>query len=329
MMQYLFKECLNIDLKIPFERIKYCDALKDYASDKPDTRFSLKIKNITDVVKDCSFKIFRDMISEGGVVLGIYAKGAGSYSKKDLNNITRYVEELGAKGLAYFIVDEKVLSPIIKFFTSSEIEKIIKITSAKRGDLLLFIADKLDIASKVLSQLRLYLAQKLNLVDHSIFNFAWVVDFPLFEEDKKEKCLSPYHHPFTQPVDEDIKLLDREPLKVQARAYDLLLNGVEIAGGSIRIHKSEIQEKIFNILKIPPLVAKEKFGFLLSALQYGAPPHGGIALGLDRLCALLLKEETIREVIAFPKTQSGSCPLTDAPYEVSKWQLHELGIKIV
>lgn len=329
MLKYVFEKCLNMNLEIPFERIKYDEALEDYGNDKPDIRFELKIKNITDIVKNCSFKVFKDTIDKGGVTRGINAKAAGNYSRKDLDDLTRYVVDLGAKGLSYFIVEDDLKSLITKFFTPEEISKIKELMGAEKGDVLLFVADKFDITNKVLSQLRLHLAKKLNLIDDNVFKFVFIVDFPLFEEDEKEKRLVSGHHPFTSPHDEDIELLDKQPQKAKAKAYDLSLNGQEVAGGSIRIHHPDLQEKIFGILKITPEEAREKFGFLLNALEFGAPPHGGIALGLDRLCAIILKEETIRDVIAFPKTQSGVCPLTDAPYSVSKKQLDELGIKII
>lgn len=329
MLQYLFEKCEIGNINIPFERIKYQDALENYGTDKPDVRFDLKIKNITEIVKNCSFGVFKNTIEKGGCVRGINAKGCGNYSRSEIDNLTKYVSEFGAKGLAYFIVEDEIRSSITKFFTEEELQKIKKVMSAQKGDLLLFVADKFDITNKSLSALRLHLAKKLNLVDNNTFKFVWIVDFPLFEKDEKENRLSSCHHPFTHPQDEDLDLLDTEPLKVRAKAYDLVLNGHEIAGGSIRIHRSDLQEKIFNILKIPQEEAREKFGFLLDALQYGAPPHGGIAFGLDRLCAIILGEDSIRNVIAFPKTQSGTCPLTDAPYSVSKEQLDELSIKVI
>lgn len=329
MLKSVFDKVLKIKLKTPFPNISYKEAMESYGTDKPDPRFGLKLVDISSLVSDCSFKVFKEVIDEGGKVKGMNVKGGGKFSRKDIDELTRWVNSLGAKGLAYFFVEEELKSPILKFFSEEEKKEILKKMEAERGDLLLFIADQEELVNKVLAALRLELAKRLNLFKERTFQFVWVTSFPLLEYSDEEKKLVSSHHPFTAPCDEDLHLLEKEPLKVRAKAYDLILNGVEVGGGSIRIHKREVQERVFKVLGLKEEEVKEKFGFLLEAFEYGAPPHGGIAPGLDRLVRIIAGEEDIREVIAFPKTQSGSCPLTQAPYRVSEKQLKELRIKTI
>lgn len=331
LMAFIFKNVLNKNLALPFRRLTYDEAMETYGNDKPDTRFELPLVTLTDIVKGCEFKVFSVPVSKGGVVKGLNAKGCGSYSRKEIDDLTKHAVSLGAKGLAWIIVenDGKLSSPIVKFFKENEIAGIKEKLNAQNGDLLLFVADEETMANKVLSQIRLYFAEKLNLIPKDEFHFVWIADFPMFEYSETEKRLVACNHPFTSPKDEDVALLDSQPEKAKAKAYDLVLNGTEIAGGSIRIHNTELQKKIFNVLQMTDEEAQSKFGFLLEALQFGAPPHGGFAVGFDRLMALLCGEDSIRDVIAFPKTQSGVCPLTDAPYEVSEKQLKEVFIKTV
>lgn len=331
MLSVVLKNVFNQTLSVPFHRLSYDDAMEKYGNDKPDTRFELPLVSLTDIVKNCEFKVFAVPVSKGGVVKGLNAKGCGGFSRKEIDDLTKHAMSLGAKGLAWIIVepDGKLSSPIVKFFKENEISGIKEKLNAQNGDLLLFVADEESTANKVLSQLRLYFGEKLNLVPKDGMHFVWVVDFPMFEHSETEKRLVACNHPFTAPKDEDIPILDSQPEKAKAKAYDLVLNGTEIAGGSIRIHSAELQKKIFHALQMTEEDAQKKFGFLLEALQYGAPPHGGFAFGFDRLMAILCGEDSIRDVIAFPKTQSGVCPLTDAPYDVSEKQLKEVFIKTV
>ena len=327
----IFKEALGKELKLPFARLSYGEAMLRYGSDKPDTRFGMEIADLGDELKNCQFKVFAQVISNGGVVRGICVPGGEKFSRSEIDGLTSFVAAYGARGLAWMKVTANGLeSNIVKFFSAAELESIQARLGAKAGDLLLFLADSPEIAAQGLGALRLKLAKELKLIPEKEFNFLWVVDFPLLEWDKEEKRWSAMHHPFTSPRHEDVPLLDKPEAAgaVRARAYDIVLNGVEIGGGSIRIHREELQEKMFSLLKISPQEARERFGFLLDALTYGAPPHGGLALGLDRLCALLLGEESIRDVIAFPKTQKAACLMTGAPGAVNPRQLKELEIKI-
>ena len=330
LLAYLFEKVLNITLDTPFPKISYEDALRYYGTDRPDIRFDMKLKELSDLFKDTSFKVFRSVLDSGGVIKGL--KAPANFSRKELDELTGFAQEMGAKGLAWIkynknakSYEEKWSSPIVKFFEKSVLEKLEEIFNPLEDfATFFFVADKEEIANLVLAELRIHLAKKLNLIPEKKFSFVWIVDFPLFEWDEEENRLVSVHHPFTHPKEEDIPLLETDPLKVKSRAYDIVLNGVEVGGGSIRIHKKEIQKKVFELLKISPEEAEEKFGFLLTALEYGAPPHGGIAFGLDRLIMLMLGKKSIREVIPFPKTQRAQCLLTGAPAEVKIEQILEL-----
>jgi aspartyl-tRNA synthetase len=329
LMKEIFKASLGIEIKTPFERIIYSEAIDRFGSDKPDVRFGMELVEVTDEVKECEFKVFRNIIEKGGLIKGIKVPQGASFSRGEIDELTSLVSIYGAKGLAYFRVKGGELeSPISKFFTPQILDAIKRKFQTQEGDLLLFVADKPKIVNESLGNLRLILGQRLDLIPKEGFYFTWVVDYPLFEYNEEEKRLVSNHHPFTSPKDTDYHLLDTAPEKVKARAYDLILNGIEIGGGSIRIHRKDIQEKVFKILGISPKESMEKFGFLLEALEYGAPPHGGIAFGLDRLLRIIIGSSTIRDVIAFPKTQSTTCPMTGAPFEVEHFQLSELKIKL-
>ncbi len=330
LLAYLFEKTLNITLETPFPRLSYETALKDYGTDRPDLRFDMKLKELSSLFKETSFKVFRSALDSGGVIKGL--KAPATFSRKELDDLTKVSQELGAKGLAWIkynknasSFEEKWSSPIVKFFEKVVLEKLEEIFNPLENTAtFFFVADKEEVANAVLSELRVHLAKKLNLIPENKFSFVWIVDFPLFEWDDEENRLVSVHHPFTHPKEEDIPLLEEDPLKVRSRAYDIVLNGVEIGGGSIRIHRRDLQKKIFELLKISSEEAEEKFGFLLTALEYGAPPHGGIAFGLDRLIMLMLGKKSIREVIPFPKTQRAQCLLTGAPAEVRIEQILEL-----
>ncbi|NUN24880.1 MAG: aspartate--tRNA ligase, partial [Candidatus Jettenia caeni] len=309
--------------------LSYKEAMTSYGCDAPDLRFDMKIKDISDIAQTSNFKVFLDTIKSGGQVRGINATGCGNYSRKDIDDLTAFVGQFGAKGLAWFKVEENSLaSSIAKFFPLENQENIQRRMDAKKGDLLLFVADKPKVVSQSLAQLRLHLGHKNKLINTSAFNFSWVVDFPLFDYNEDLQRYEVLHHPFTSPYPDDLPILEEKPLEVKARAYDLVLNGVELGGGSIRIHTPEVQKRVFRLLGIDDANAAAKFGFLLDALKYGAPPHGGIALGVDRMVTLLLQLDDIREVIAFPKTQKATCLMTNAPSEVDTQQLCDLGIRL-
>ncbi|WP_022670380.1 aspartate--tRNA ligase [Hippea alviniae] len=326
----VFKETIGVDVNPPFKRITYQEALDRFGSDKPDMRFGLELKKLTDIVQNTKFKVFKDVVDKGGIVYGLNAKGCIDFSRKEIDDLTNLVAVYGAKGLAWIKVkaNYELQSPIVKFFSKEEINGILKRLEAEPGDLLFFMADTPKVVYDSLGALRLEIGKKLKLANEDEFNFVWVVDFPLFEWNEDENRWEAMHHPFTSPKEEDLEYLETDPARVKARAYDITLNGVEIGGGSIRIHRSDVQQKMFKALGISDEEAQIKFGFLIEALKYGAPPHGGLAIGFDRLVALILKEKSIREVIAFPKTQKGVCMLTDAPSEVDEKQLLELSIRV-
>jgi len=329
MMQRLFKDVLDIELNVPFGRMDYAEAMSRFGTDRPDTRFGLELVDLTETVRECGFNVFQTVVKKGGLVKSINAKGCGDFSRKDLDDLTEYVGQFGAKGLAWVKVKTggEWQSPITKFFTDEERLAISNALDAAENDVLFFVADTGTIVHQALSELRLELARRLGLIDKGSYNFVWVVDFPLLEYDHEEKRHVAVHHPFTAPKDEDVEYLESDPGRVRSRAYDLVLNGIEIGGGSIRIHQKGLQDTIFNALGINREEAADKFGFLLQALELGAPPHGGIAFGLDRLLMILAGRDTIRDVIAFPKTQKATCPLTEAPASVSRKQLTELYLR--
>ena len=325
----IVKEVYNIDLSLPLPRLSYKEAMENYGSDKPDTRFDLKLINVEDAVRGCDFAVFKNALDNKFIIRCLNAKGGEKLSRKDIDDFTKYVGIFGAKGLAWMRVTENGLeSNIVKFFSKENQNKILEITKAEKGDLLFFVADTPKITFDALGNLRLKVAEKLNLIDKDKLNFLWVVEFPLFEYDYKEKRISATHHPFTAPVPEDIAILESDTLKVRSDTYDLVLNGNEIGGGGQRIYDSSVQAKIFNLLGISEEKAKERFGFLLDALKYGAPPMCGMAFGIDRVIMLLQKQDSIREVIAFPKTQKGQCLMSGCPSAVDEEQLEELHLKV-
>ncbi|OQY10782.1 MAG: aspartate--tRNA ligase [Fusobacteriia bacterium 4572_132] len=317
----------KIDYK--FEKITYEEAMNKYGSDKPDLRFDLELSELTDIAKECGFKVFRTVAEKGGLVRGINGKGAAKFSRKYLDDLTKYVGVYGAKGLAWIRINEDgtYTSPITKFFSEDEIESIVKRMNGESGDILFFVADRAKVVYDSLGALRLKLGKDLGLIDEEEYKFGWVVDFPLLEYSEEEKRYKAQHHPFTAIKEEDIDLLEKSPEKVRTVSYDMVLNGHEIGGGSLRIHQGEIQNKIFNLLGLTQEEADEKFGFFLEAFKYGAPPHGGLAFGLDRFLMVLLNEKSIREVIPFPKTQKGQCLMTEAPSRIELTQLRELNLK--
>jgi aspartyl-tRNA synthetase len=329
----IWKGILGVDVAAPMRRISYKDTVDYYGTDRPDLRFDMKLKNISDIAKQSSFKVFTSAIEKGGIAKGLCAPGGDKYSRSDIEKtLTEFVADYGAKGLAWFKAKKEnekltLASSITKFFTPEQLQQIIESFDAKDGDLLLFVADSEKIANKALAPLRCKLAKELRLYDEKNFEFVWVVDFPLFEWNEDEKRYDSLHHPFTAPVQEDLDKLETDPANIRSQAYDIVVNGSEIGGGSIRIHNPKIQQKVFELLKISKKQAQQQFGFFLKALEYGAPPHGGIALGLDRLVMLLTGTNNIRDVIAFPKTQRGQCLLTDAPSEVDQKQLDELNLR--
>jgi aspartyl-tRNA synthetase len=329
MMAVVFQEVKGITLTRPFPRLSYPEAMDRFGSDKPDTRFDLELKDVSSVVKGCGFKVFKEALEHGGCVKGINAKGMGHLSRSELDSWVETARGYGAKGLAWFKVTGKGCdSPIVKFFEPEVLNRLISILDAKEGDLLLFVADQLKVVQMSLGGLRLALSEKLNLRQTERYHFLWVTDFPLLEYDDLEKRYVANHHPFTSPKEEDLPLLKTDPLRVRSRAYDLVLNGEELGGGSIRIHRPDLQRRVFELLNRDEEETRLRFGFLLEALEYGAPPHGGIAFGLDRLIMLLSGASSIRDVIAFPKTQRAICPLSEAPSKVDAKQLKELHIKL-
>ncbi|MBG9792354.1 aspartyl-tRNA synthetase [Paenibacillus dendritiformis] len=328
LMVRLFKSTIGVDIPAPFQRITYQEAMEKYGSDKPDLRFGLELVDVCDLVANSGVKVFASVIEKGGVVKVLNAKGCGTWSRKDIDDLGPYAARYGAKGLAWIQVkDGEFRGPIVKFMSEEEIAALRERTGAEDGDLLLFSADTRKVVYDVLGNLRLYIGRRLNLIDDSAFKFAWVVDFPLLDYDEDEKRYVAAHHPFTRPKDEDLHLFDSDPGQIRAQAYDLVLNGYEVGGGSLRIYKRDVQEKMFTALGFSPEEAQEKFGFLLNAFEYGTPPHGGIALGLDRLIMLLAGRTNLRETIAFPKTASAVDLMMDAPNVVEPAQLEQLHIK--
>ena len=328
MVAAIFKEVKGLDTKPPFTRLSYAEALDKYGLDAPDIRFAMPLVDLGGVFAGTEFKVFRSVLDKQGIIKGLNLKGGARLSRKEIDDLLAVVQVYGAKGLAWIKVNEDGWqSPIVKFFTEAEVASLGQEMAAEAGDLLLFVADKAAVTNEALGRLRLHLGDKMGLIDESQMAFCWVVDFPMFAWDEQEKRHTAIHHPFTAPLDEDLEKLNNEPLAVKAKAYDLVLNGIEIGGGSIRIHDADIQAKVFQLLNIDDAEAREKFGFLLDALTFGAPPHGGVAFGLDRLMMLLLGRQSIREVIAFPKTQKATCLLSGAPNTVSPRQLRDLAIK--
>ncbi|HOP99678.1 MAG TPA: aspartate--tRNA ligase [Acetivibrio clariflavus] len=326
----VFEEALGIKLETPFIRMPYQEAMDRFGTDKPDIRFGLELVNVSDLVENCGFKVFADAVKNGGSVRAINAKGGGRhFSRREIDSLGEFVKTYRAKGLAWIVVEENELkSPITKFFTEEETKAILDRVGAEPGDLVCFVADKNEVVYDALGQLRLEIARKMDLIDESQFKFLWVTEFPLLEYDEEEKRYVAKHHPFTSPMDEDIKYLDTEPEKVRAKAYDIVLNGTEIGGGSIRIHDQALQSKMFKLLGFTEEQAWDRFGFLLEAFKYGTPPHGGLAFGLDRLVMLMAGRSSIRDVIAFPKVQNASDLMTGAPDVVEDKQLKELHIKL-
>ena len=330
LLKKLFKEILDVDIEIPIKRMTWQEAMDRFGSDKPDLRFGMELKNVTDIVKNCGFGVFTGAIEDGGTVRGINAEGQGAMPRKKIDALVKLAKDFGAKGLAYLAINEDgtYKSSFSKFMTEEELKALVDAMEGKQGDLLLFAADKNKVVWDVLGNLRLEIAKNLGLLDKDVYKFVWITEFPEFEYSEEQGRYVAMHHPFTMPFEEDIQYLESNPEKVRARAYDIVLNGTEIGGGSIRIHQDDVQEKMLKALGFTEERAHEQFGFLLDAFKYGVPPHAGLAYGLDRLVMIMAHQESIRDVIAFPKVKDASCLLTDAPNVVDDKQLEELCLDI-
>ena len=330
LISYVCKEAIGLDIPLPLQRMKWIDAMNRYGSDKPDTRFGMELVDVSETVEGCGFGVFTSALENGGSVRGLNIKGQAAMPRKKIDALVDFAKGYGAKGLAYLSVQEdgSYKSSFAKFMTEEQLAALVEKMDGQPGDLLLFAADKNNIVGSVLGALRIELGEQLGLIDHSKFNFLWVVEFPQFEYSEEEDRYVAMHHPFTMPMEEDLPLLETDPGKVRAKAYDIVLNGVELGGGSVRIFQNDVQERMFEALGFTKERAQEQFGFLLDAFKYGVPPHAGLAYGLDRLCMLLTGADSIREVIAFPKVKDASCLMTQAPNVVDEKQLEELGIEI-
>lgn len=331
LLHYLFKELLNVEVPLPIQRMTWQEAMDRFGSDKPDLRFGMELKDVSAVVKDCEFAVFKGALENGGTVRGINAKGQGSMPRKKIDALVAFAKDFGARGLAYLAIQEDgtYKSSFAKFMTEEQLAALVAAMDGQSGDLLLFAADKKEVVWSVLGNLRLELARQLDLLKKDDYKFLWVTEFPLLEYSEEEQRYVAMHHPFTMPMDEDWHLIDSDPGAVRAKAYDIVLNGTELGGGSVRIHQSDIQSKMFEVLGFTPERAQEQFGFLLDAFRYGVPPHAGLAYGFDRLAMLMVGADNIRDVIAFPKVKDASCLMTEAPSPVDEKQLQELGIEIV
>ena len=330
LLAYLFKEVLDVDVQLPIQRMTWTEAMNRFGSDKPDLRFAMELTDISEVVKDTEFAVFKNALESGGTVRGINAKGQGGMPRKKIDKLVEFVKGYGAKGLAYVAIQEDgtVKSSFAKFMSEEQMQALIKAMDGQNGDLLLIAADKTKLVWDVLGALRLEMANQMGLLDKNEFRFVWITEFPLLEWSEEENRFTAMHHPFTMPMEEDLQYIDSDPGRVRAKAYDIVLNGNEIGGGSVRIHQNDIQEKMFEALGFTKERAHEQFGFLLDAFKYGVPPHAGLAYGLDRLVMLMAKQDSIRDVIAFPKVKDASCLMTEAPERVEEKQLQELGIEV-
>jgi len=330
LLHKMFKDALGMEIQLPIKRITYKEAMDRYGSDKPDTRFGLEVVNISDIAKECGFKVFTDAVLNGGSVRAINGKGLGDLPRRQIDVLTDFVKGYGAKGMAYIVINEDgtLKSAITKFMSDESVAAIVERVKGEPGDIILFGADTDDIVFSSLGALRLELAKRLELIKKDVYQFVWVTEFPLLEWSEEQKRFVAKHHPFTMPMDEDLHMLETEPGKVRAKAYDICLNGNEIGGGSIRIYQRDVQERMFQALGFTKEQAYERFGFLLDAFRFGVPPHGGLAYGLDRVVMIMAQADSIREVIAFPKIKDASCPMTEAPGVVEEKQLQELAIKV-